>query len=218
MNWSSTRRSRHAQSKKIYTPHELATYGQTTTLGWSELYYGNVESLIRLIQATTIVECGVAYGGHAMNLLNSCADIEYTGVDSYQHGYDNSDAFVSAVEEYLGMQGQHALDALYLAVVDRIEEFHGGRARLVREDSIFYANQVAHQSIDLVFLDDNHTFEYVSKELDAWWPTVRQGGILCGDDYWMPSVKLAVDNFAQAHDLSLRFLSKNEYKTYFFHK
>jgi len=37
---------------------------------------------------------------------------------------------------------------------------------------------------DLVFLDGSHGNPEVHEDIVRWGPRVRQGGILCGDDYW----------------------------------
>lgn len=211
------RRTKSPKPVEICSPEELVAKSYASRSGWAEFYYGNVESLGRLISANSVIECGVALGSHAHDLLTNLPSISYIGVDSYQHGYDNSDPFVSEVEASLGMTGQIAMDSLFEAVRDSLELF-GNRARLVRQDSIEFAHSVDDRTIDLVFLDDNHTYEYVSDELVNWWPKVRSGGVLCGDDYWMPSVKSAVDSFASSNDLPLRFIAKNQYLTYFFQK
>ncbi len=49
-------------------------------------------------------------------------------------------------------------------------------------------------SLDLVFIDADHTFEAVCQDIDLWYPKVRDGGILSGDDYgFYRGVKKAVD-------------------------
>ena len=53
-------------------------------------------------------------------------------------------------------------------------------------------------SASFVFLDDNHETDHVRAELAAWWPVVRQGGVLAGHDYDWPSVRAAVDPWAAA--------------------
>ena len=39
------------------------------------------------------------------------------------------------------------------------------------------------ESLDLVFLDDDHTKAMVWREIKAWWPKVKVGGILSGHDF-----------------------------------
>ena len=36
---------------------------------------------------------------------------------------------------------------------------------------------------DLVFIDDDHVYEAVKNGIAAWYPLVKEGGILCGHDY-----------------------------------
>ena len=54
-------------------------------------------------------------------------------------------------------------------------------------------------TMDIVYLDTSHDFDSVCADIDAWWPKVRVGGILCGDDYidgWQGVVKAVNMNFA----------------------
>lgn len=48
--------------------------------------------------------------------------------------------------------------------------------------------------VDFVFIDADHSYEAVIKDIDAWLPKVRAGGIISGHDYFNPcGVKQAVD-------------------------
>lgn len=40
--------------------------------------------------------------------------------------------------------------------------------------------------IDYLYVDADHTFESVTADLVAWWPHVRLGGVVAGDDYQNP--------------------------------
>jgi hypothetical protein len=175
--------------------------------GWGSYYYGNVSALASLLKVDSVTEVGVAYGGHAHFILKNNPEIHYVGVDPYEFGYDANDAFCSDVEKYLGLKGQSALDKLHEGVSASLQRFPG-RATLIRTDSITYADSLDLESHNLVFLDDNHTYEYVSKELKSWWPKIKQGGVLCGDDYWMSDVSKAVDEFVQFNKLKLFFIGK----------
>ena len=39
------------------------------------------------------------------------------------------------------------------------------------------------ESLDFVFLDADHAYESVSRDIDAWRPKVKRGGLLAGHDY-----------------------------------
>lgn len=45
---------------------------------------------------------------------------------------------------------------------------------------------------DAVFIDADHSEEAVSRDIAAWWPKVKPGGILAGHDYDEPGVNAAV--------------------------
>ena len=57
---------------------------------------------------------------------------------------------------------------------------------------------------DLVYIDSNHFFDHVVRDLECWWPKVRLGGYIAGHDYFAPGdkrrsrgseVRAAVDQF-----------------------
>jgi len=59
----------------------------------------------------------------------------------------------------------------------------------------FFANG----SLDLVFIDGDHSYEMVKLDIELWLPKIKKGGIMCGHDYnWIgpdgyPGVQKAVD-------------------------
>jgi cephalosporin hydroxylase len=49
-------------------------------------------------------------------------------------------------------------------------------------------------SLDFVFIDANHTYEFVRKDIEAWLPKIKVGGYIGGHDYnSCEGVKRAVD-------------------------
>lgn len=65
-----------------------------------------------------------------------------------------------------------------------------------RQDSLTAAASFAPGSVDAAFLDDDHETAHVSRELEAWWPTIKPGGTLAGHDWDWPSVREAVHRFS----------------------
>ncbi|MEE8168973.1 MAG: glycosyltransferase, partial [Phycisphaerae bacterium] len=56
------------------------------------------------------------------------------------------------------------------------------------------ADQFENGSVDFVYIDADHAYESVVKDIRAWLPKVRRGGVISGHDYFTyPSVRRAVD-------------------------
>jgi len=188
-----------------------------TQCSWLDIYYGNIDTLAKLISATNILEVGVAYGYHAEHLLKNLPNIKYTGIDPYLADYDLKDGFSKDVSELFKDTPQNAMDRLYLAVVKNLARNYPERSEILRVKS--FDAKLPHQ-YDLIFLDGDHRYENVSQELKKFFALVHRNGILAGDDYTWPSVKKAVDEFATKNQLDIHFLSKESqgYPTYFFIK
>jgi predicted O-methyltransferase YrrM len=66
----------------------------------------------------------------------------------------------------------------------------------VRGISWEMADMYPDESIDFVFIDAAHDYASVKKDLAAWYPKVKKGGIFAGHDYaWSADVRRAVDEF-----------------------
>ena len=84
---------------------------------------------------------------------------------------------------------------------DRADIYHCGSLEAVKD--------FAAQSVDMVFIDADHSYEGTAADLEAWWPIVVRGGWLGGHDYANPDerftfgVDRAVGEFAARHDLPL---------------
>lgn len=56
------------------------------------------------------------------------------------------------------------------------------------------SNEFDDSSVDFVFIDADHEYESVMKDINAWLPKIKKGGIISGHDYFNPcGVKKAVD-------------------------
>lgn len=79
-------------------------------------------------------------------------------------------------------------------------EIGRGQVRILRLTSEEAAGQVADESLDWAYIDGDHTYKGVATDLRAWWPKLRSGGLLMGDDYgrsgwWGNGVQDAVTHF-----------------------
>lgn len=76
-----------------------------------------------------------------------------------------------------------------------------GRVSMIRRTSEDAASMVW-SPLDFVYIDADHRYEAVRKDLNLWWPKLRHGGILAGHDFvyhTIPEVTMAVCEFALEH-------------------
>lgn len=43
----------------------------------------------------------------------------------------------------------------------------------------------ADNSLDFVFIDGDHSSEAIARDINMWWPKVKEGGVLAGHDYYV---------------------------------
>ncbi len=76
------------------------------------------------------------------------------------------------------------------------------RVKFVKGYSDACAGQFSDASVDLIFVDADHSQAGVHKDLAAWAPKIKRGGVIAGHDYGSrrhPGVKRAVDEFFAGH-------------------
>ena len=83
--------------------------------------------------------------------------------------------------------------------------YHFPKATVIRLDSIKAAKCIPNNSVDFVFLDSIHTYEYCKKEIIAWLPKIKPGGMIAGDDYRPEhlTVARAVDELLGKQDFGI---------------
>lgn len=85
-------------------------------------------------------------------------------------------------------------------------------ASFIRKPSTEGATYVPDRSIDIVYLDGNHTTKFVRADVEAWAPKVRSGGVCCGHDYRINpakpfiQVKQAIDKYTAEHRIAPWFI------------
>ena len=52
-------------------------------------------------------------------------------------------------------------------------------------------------------VDGSHEYADAISDLQCWWPIVRPGGVLVGDDFHFPDVRRAFAQFAHQHNLRI---------------
>jgi predicted O-methyltransferase YrrM len=62
-------------------------------------------------------------------------------------------------------------------------EPHGDKIVAIQMKSKHAAELFGPEAFNFVFIDANHGYEFVKEDILAWWPKLKKGGLMCGDDY-----------------------------------
>ena len=146
------------------------------------------------------LELGVNMGAMASRLFCFFPQLHLTMVDPWIHHGPDSRYRQSgdAVSKRTQRQHDQAFEIAW-----RETEFAIDRRRLIYQTSEIAADKVADESLDLIFIDADHSYEAVREDISLWLQKLRPGGVLAGHDYHGWGVKQAVDEFALQHGVEI---------------
>lgn len=101
-----------------------------------------------------------------------------------------------AVDTFDGWDGTPrgaALRALFDRNIAPVADALGERFRVHAMSSVEAAGRFADGSLDVVWIDADHSYEAVRADIAAWLPKVKAGGVIAGDDWAMGGVAKAVE-------------------------
>nr|MDJ0636632.1 class I SAM-dependent methyltransferase [Xenococcaceae cyanobacterium MO_188.B29] len=100
--------------------------------------------------------------------------------------------------------GQEEMDARYANIYTKFkQEIASKQIEVHRGYSDIVLAQFPDEYFDWVYIDGNHLYEYVKKDIELSFRKTKIGGYITGDDYieggwWKGGVKKAVDEYARA--------------------
>jgi hypothetical protein len=175
------------------------------------------------------VELGVSTGLFSEQLLRHWLGRTLCLIDPWRHLSDYLDSF----------NASDKIMARRLEIARRRLEPWQERLRWFLETSEVAAKRFARGSCDFVYIDANHSYQHVCRDLQLWYPKVRPGGLFAGHDYFdatadaklepnisehIPKkmltsygVKSAVDEFAKNIGVVIGQTAE-KYPTWYFHK
>lgn len=121
----------------------------------------------------TAVEVGVAEGNYSREFLRFWPG-HYVMVDPWRHidGYDDV------------MNGDDAEHEERFRQAMAVAANYTTRCEVFRMDSLAAAQRFNDRSLDFVYIDADHSYEGCKRDILAWAPKVKPGGILAGHDYY----------------------------------
>ena len=136
--------------------------------------FRGLTSIFRGLGFKVGAEIGVASGRYSKWLSMKAKPSKLFLVDPYT-------AYSEYVEQH-DEKGQAELDAKLAKAKERLDPFNC--CEFVKKTSMDALKDFNDNSLDFVFIDANHTFEYVVNDIAEWSKKVKPGGIVSGHDYW----------------------------------
>ena len=162
-------------------------------------YYSDITTLLSYhnLNSSVFVEIGTAYGGLSATLLRSLPNLLIMAVDPFLGAYDNSDAMSLFYDRFKESRANFSNLWSQALIYDNSVRYCG-RYTLFHTTSNKAAQTFKAGSVDIVFIDGDHTKVGVEKDIIAWRLPLKIGGFFLFNDYSVsfPGVVEAVDSFA----------------------
>jgi hypothetical protein len=153
--------------------------------------------LHRMPEQSVCAEIGVHEGEFAWQILDVAAPKRLHLIDPWKHMEEYSRSLFGGK----GADGQRHLDERYERVKERLTpEIAECQVQVHRAFSASASEYFDDSYFDWIYVDGNHTYEFVRQDLELYYPKVKAGGFMIGDDYgvkgwWNNGVQKAVDEF-----------------------
>ena len=142
-------------------------------------------------------EIGVSDGVNLQNLLSLNPELKMYGVDSYESEGNELERYDEGI--YEGRTKEKMVKHM-----EKIESKYAPRLRMLYMDTREASEFIPNEHLDFVFLDADHSYEGVMRDIELWGPKVKKNGLMMGHDLNWGSVARAVgenfDNFWIASD------------------
>ena len=153
-------------------------------------------------------EIGVCHGENFCHMLEVCDNIQkLIGIDPY-----------IAYDDYGGRVSQGETENFREVTFQNLELINAGdRAEIRIMTSDDAVSTISDGSLDFVFIDGNHSQEYVRRDIRNYYDKVKTGGIFAGHDYSMSSVQNELKEFLKEKDISedkLKLLRNDSWMIY----
>ncbi len=136
-------------------------------------YRKDISSIFNSLNITHICEIGVRTGENLFNIITD--DIKLAvGIDIWRSTDKPSENDLYFSQEDLNQQ--------YLQVLNKTKEYNG-KVIVNRNFSHLAANDYPDEYFDFIYIDADHTYEAVKRDLNVWWSKLKRGGLIGLHDY-----------------------------------
>lgn len=140
------------------------------------------------------VEIGTHDGHFAQRLCSANPELELTCVDPYM--------------EYWEI-GKSSQERHYRRAVEKLTPMG---VNIMRMTSMEAVNKFDDGSLDFVYIDGNHQFDYFMMDIICWSKKIRKGGMVSGHDYFfIPDISRAIQVYVDCHGINPWYVLREYY-------
>lgn len=142
-------------------------------------------------------EIGVQYGENSKWFFKMLNIKKMYLVDPYLEYEDSHDGRTYVVKNPMNKIKEIASNCLY-------SWEHEKKLRWIYETSDeAFKRQYIPEDLDFIYIDANHNYEFVKRDIENSWKQLKKGGLLIGHDFTFYSVAKAVIEFAEKNKLKV---------------
>jgi len=141
-------------------------------------------------------EIGVRSGAFSETICKFGQPTELYSIDPYATPYRDKRS------RLLGIEKQ---ESFYQEAVQRLGAYKC--CKILRKESMVAVADFDYESLDFVYIDGSHAFDYVMCDIIEWAKRVKPGGIVSGHDYYKfrdAEVVTAVDSYCKIHKYKIQ--------------
>lgn len=141
---------------------------------------------------------GMSAAYMAVEIINSGKDIRFDCIDTWD--FVGSTRWSAQLTTDGAGIPQHMFDSLYEVFLKNIEPV---RHKINPVKSLSWDGAALYEdnSLDFVFIDAAHDYESVKKDLKAWFPKIKKGGLIAGHDFECVDVREATAEFFEGRTI-----------------
>lgn len=157
-------------------------------------------------------EVGVEKGKNAQEMFEHIPNLKLYAVDPYkQHARCSNEA-----TSYLRHWDGRYLRAIKRQAQKRLQDKNVIFIEKLSEDAV---KDIPDNSLDFVYIDGDHSYDFVMQDMIIWGRKVRKGGIISGHDYFYDNnkpgrqakVTQAVNDYTRVHGIKFFITSEDRY-------
>lgn len=155
-------------------------------------------------------EIGVSYGINLIYFLDNLPNIKQViAIDPYSAYDDRICGGRLETDEFL--------EKVYQAFLVNLKGYEH-RVKHFRLPSAQAVHEIEDESLDYVFIDGDHNYEFVIEDLKNYYPKVKTGGIFAGHDIQSLGVQKALSEFIPTLDMDIDKLKSCANQTWYWYK